>query len=432
MSEWIDITLEEVATIQIGGTPTRAISSYWSNEYGSGFPWVSIADLKHSVVTETKERITERGIKNSNTKLINKGTLIMSFKLSIGRVAMTGIDLFTNEAIAAIIPKDNRIDSNLLYYILPVATQKAVTDTAVKGATLNKSSLGKLCLRVPSEPRQQEKIAEILQTVDRAIAHTEALIEKYHQIKAGLMHDLFTRGIGADGKLRPTREEAPELYQESAIGWIPREWELKPLEYGLSASPKNGYSPKEVENWQGVYVLGLSCLTKNGFSPAHLKNAPKTALRSSAKLEDGDFLISRSNTQELVGLCGIYRDIGHDTIYPDLMMKLRLNRNVVAEFLEQYLLSQATRQRISAIAVGTSGSMVKINATTLKSLKVVYPDPSEQKEIVNKLRPIMNHIRCLETQLNKLQKQKSGLMHDLLTGKVPVKVNPDEVDHISN
>ncbi|MGB5599730.1 MAG: restriction endonuclease subunit S, partial [Thiothrix litoralis] len=69
----------------------------------------------------------------------------------------------------------------------------------------------------------QKKIATILQTIDQTIESTQALIEKYQLIKAGLMHDLFTRGIGADGKLRPPREEAPELYQETAIGWIPKE-----------------------------------------------------------------------------------------------------------------------------------------------------------------------------------------------------------------
>ena len=70
------------------------------------------------------------------------------------------------------------------------------------------------------------KIARILQTIDQAIEKTEALIEKYQQIKAGLMHDLFTRGIGADGKLRPPREQAPELYQQTPIGWIPKEWDF--------------------------------------------------------------------------------------------------------------------------------------------------------------------------------------------------------------
>ncbi len=76
------------------------------------------------------------------------------------------------------------------------------------------------------QPPQQRRIAEILSTLDETIEQTEALIAKYQQIKAGLMHDLFTRGVTPDGKLRPTRAEAPQLYKESPLGWIPKEWEL--------------------------------------------------------------------------------------------------------------------------------------------------------------------------------------------------------------
>jgi type I restriction enzyme S subunit len=76
---------------------------------------------------------------------------------------------------------------------------------------------------------EQKRIAEILSTVDEAIEQTEALIAKYQQIKAGLMHDLFTRGVTPDGRLRPTRILAPHLYKESPLGWIPKEWEVKPL-----------------------------------------------------------------------------------------------------------------------------------------------------------------------------------------------------------
>lgn len=124
-------------------------------------------------------------------------------------------------------------------------------------------------------------------------------------------------------------------------------------------------------------------------------------------------------------MCGIYRDVGHDAIYPDLMMRLKFNENLIGEFLEKYLLSQAVRQRISAIAVGTSSSMVKINATTLRGLKVIYPETNEQIKIVEELKPIDNQISCLNAQFNKLLKQKSGLMHDLLTGKVSVNVDSD-------
>lgn len=76
---------------------------------------------------------------------------------------------------------------------------------------------------VPALPTQR-RIQYILSIIDQTIEKTEALIEKYQQIKAGMMHDLFTRGIGSDGKLRPPREQALELYQHTPIGWIPKEW----------------------------------------------------------------------------------------------------------------------------------------------------------------------------------------------------------------
>ena len=79
------------------------------------------------------------------------------------------------------------------------------------------------CPRLP----EQRKIARILSTVDDLIERTEALIAKYRAIKQGLMHDLLTRGVDASGRLRPPREEAPGLYRESAVGWVPREWETK-------------------------------------------------------------------------------------------------------------------------------------------------------------------------------------------------------------
>jgi type I restriction enzyme, S subunit len=86
------------------------------------------------------------------------------------------------------------------------------------------------------EYSQQVEISSILRTCDQTIEKTEALIEKYQQIKAGLMHDLFTCGIGPDGKLRPPREQAPELYQETPIGWIPKEWTPRKLKEILVAT----------------------------------------------------------------------------------------------------------------------------------------------------------------------------------------------------
>jgi type I restriction enzyme S subunit len=79
-------------------------------------------------------------------------------------------------------------------------------------------------------PEQQRRIAEILGTVDEVIEQTEALIAKQQQVKAGLMHDLFTRGVTATGTLRPPPAEAPHLYQDSPLGPIPKEWDYALLD----------------------------------------------------------------------------------------------------------------------------------------------------------------------------------------------------------
>ncbi len=251
---------------------------------------------------------------------------------------------------------------------------------------------------------------------------------KYQQITAGLMHDLFTRGVTPDGHLRPTRERAPSLYKEFPLGWIPKEWSSGLLSDFLLGGPKNGYSPQEVDEWSGLYTLGLGCLTTEGFRPNHLK---MVALGSSAchdaLLQDGDFLLSRSNTRELVGLCGIYRDVGCPCIYPDLMMRIRPNGKTSAQFLEALLLSPLMRVRITSAAVGTSGSMVKLNSRAVLRLQLAIPEKDEQAHILNLIHAQRDTLMSLECDLAKLRQQRQGLMQDLLTGRVRVKVAEAEV-----
>lgn len=93
---------------------------------------------------------------------------------------------------------------------------------------MNTTLVGSLEVFLPDEVAQ-EKIAEVLVTIDEAIEKTEDLIAKYEQIKQGMMHDLFTRGVDQNDKLRPSYEDAPELYQETEVGIIPKDWDVMPL-----------------------------------------------------------------------------------------------------------------------------------------------------------------------------------------------------------
>lgn len=188
---WILKPLGEVSEIKIGGTPSRSDPTFWSSE---GHYWASIADLLQNPITRTKERISDAGVLASNVKPIKAGTVLMSFKLTIGRVALAGVDLFTNEAIAAFAPDEEQLDPGFLYHALPGTASRAETDTAVKGKTLNKTKLRNLSIALPPL-HEQRKIAEILSSVDEVIRANEAVIEQTERVKQATLRKLLTKGI---------------------------------------------------------------------------------------------------------------------------------------------------------------------------------------------------------------------------------------------
>jgi type I restriction enzyme S subunit len=284
---------------------------------------------------------------------------------------------------------------------------------------------------------QQEKIAKILATIDRAIAHTEALIEKYQQIKAGLMHDLFTRGIGADGKMRPPREEAPELYQESAIGWIPKDWILTKADSlitGIDAgkSPECPDQPASADQWG---VLKVSAVHPDGLKQTENKVVTKTQYQNSRLLvKEGDLLITRANTPELVGMICYVEQVDRKLLLSDKTLRLQVDANGIDKrFLYWVFQHPKIRNQIEIDATGSSGSMKNISQHNIRNLDIAIPNSLDEQVMIRiRLDSVFNRVRNDTFTRNKLEKQKFGLMHDLLTGEVPVNVDADadEVGHV--
>ncbi|MFD4631463.1 restriction endonuclease subunit S [Streptomyces sp. NPDC058284] len=188
-------------------------------------------------------------------------------------------------------------------------------------------------------------------------------------------------------------------------------WPTLPLGDVLAEPIRNGFSPAESEAWTGVQMLGLGCLSPDGFAPAQLKNAPSSVKAThSAALEDGDLLVSRANTRALVGLAGIYRDVGTPCIYPDLMMRLRPADEYLTEFLEIVLRWPRTRRSIMAMAQGTSESMVKISGETLRRLRVPRLPLGVQRRIVEVIGSVTALERGIEASIAKLRYLRQGLL----------------------
>ena len=127
-------------------------------------------------IIETEETISDEGVEHSSVKLIQKGTVLLSFKLSVDKVAITGADVYSNEAIAALIPKDKRILPKYLYYVLP-RLGDLKTRKAAKGKTSSKARLSKVLIPLPSRRVQKKLILEM----DREEARIRSCEQKIEQ-----------------------------------------------------------------------------------------------------------------------------------------------------------------------------------------------------------------------------------------------------------
>lgn len=419
MSDWPEIRISELATIDIGGTPSRAIPAFWS-EKPSGFPWISIADLKGKYVSDTKERISALGVRSSNVKLIPELTTVMSFKLTVGRTAITATDMYCNEAIALFQPRDDRLDARWLYHALPRAAGSVVTDTAVKGATLNKAKMAEMLLQLPPSA-EQAIIARVLDTLDTAIHETEAIIAKLKAVKQGLLHDLLTRGINANGELRPPQSEAPHLYKQSPLGWIPKEWDAVPLgklardAYRYPSYFGIGYVETGVPEVRGECIQSDGTLRDS--TGAYRYVSDRTAAQfPRVRLKPGDLVMTVRGT---IGKFALVPDWLEGAVITANLLKLSLDAAAVdASWLLHLLLSSAFQDRLDAACSATTIRTIQVPAL-LKILVSTPPSP-EQKEVHTRLSAIDRRLALELVELEKLKLEKLGLMDDLLTGRVRV------------
>lgn len=177
-SKYPILPLGSVVDIRIGGTPSRTNSEYFS---GNNL-WVSIAEMRGQVITDTKEKITDEAIKKSNVKLIPKGTTLLSFKLSIGKTAIAGTDLYTNEAIAALIPINENIMNE---YIFALFSGKMIdlhnVGNKAFGKSLNSKYL-KDSVKIPVPPIDiQKKIIIEFKKITEEYNSTRMSEEEYNK-----------------------------------------------------------------------------------------------------------------------------------------------------------------------------------------------------------------------------------------------------------
>ena len=414
---WKQGRLGGLCSIEIGGTPSRGVAAYWDSAHDTSNVWVSIRDMRQRLITRSAEQISNLGVKKSNVKLQHPGTVLLSFKLSIGRVAIAAVPLFTNEAIAGLSPTG--LTRDFLFHGLQGWDLLRGADQAIKGATLNKQKLKNILFEYPESEREQAKIAEVLSTVDRAIEETEALIAKRQRIKTGLMQDLLTRGIDEHGNLR---SEQTHEFKDSLLGRIPVEWEVRDLQSLLAnvsspmrSGPFGSALLKEELVESGVPLLGIDNVLPERFVPDFKRFvSPKKALQLHRyRVRPHDLIITIMGT---VGRCCVVPENIGEALSSKHVWTLSVNRDLYSPFLACLQINHSPWVHNHFARDEQGGIMASIRSETLRTTRLPTPPPEEMWQIEQVLRAAADDLRQIENMMGKVALQKTGLMQDLLTG----------------
>lgn len=279
---------------------------------------------------------------------------------------------------------------------------------------------------VPDVPQdEQQNIARILDTLDTTIRETEAIIAKLKAVKQGLLHDLLTRGLDDNGELRPPQSEAPHLYKKSKLGWIPKRWGSRKIEDCLIQivdGDRGKNYPSESEFTSDGYCLFLNAknVTRDGFKfeETLFITEPKDRALGSGKLERNDIIITTRGT---IGNFGFFDDsitFEHMRVNSGMLILRNQDASINSVFLFLSL-----KNYIFPFELQTKGSgsaQPQLPSKDLKTFHILLPPIVEQVVIAEKIIKYEQRVAFEETALSKAVKLKSGLMDDLLTGRVRV------------
>jgi type I restriction enzyme S subunit len=437
MRDWIDNSVDDMVAFHRG--ITWAGAQEVPAEYPNAVPVLRIPNIQDHL--DTSDMMYLKGISDSQKRQFaaTKSWLLMVGSNGnperIGNCVLVRADnqyLFASFLVGAESRDPREYDPEYLFHLFRSASiQKTIIDSIQGSTGLRNINLKRVrahrLLRPPAPV--QRRIAKILTTVDSQIEKTEALIAKYQSIKQGLMHDLFTRGVDEHGRLRPTRDEAPQLYKESELGWIPTDWEIKRVDdlgdvrLGRQRSPKHQSGRFTTPYLRVANVFdgwfALSDVLEMDFTPTE---------RATYSVEVDDIFLNEGQSLELVGRSARFNGPAGVYCFQNTLVRFRVNGENVARFWEGVFKFWLDTGRFQTVARQTT-SVAHLGADRFARMMAARPLKAEQVRIAARLDSNCRFIASEQARLAKLRNIKLGLMQDLLTGKVPVKPGHSDLDN---
>lgn len=424
MPDWRTVQLHEVADIRVSNVDKKAVAGElpvklcnYMDVYGNDY---IRADLPFMEATATAVEIERFGVRRGDV-MITKDSETPD-DIGIASVVLDDIEsLVCGYHLAQLRPREAVVDPTYLSKQLSLPETSAYFAQRATGSTrygLSTRTIAQTPIRLAPLVEQQ-RIAAILTSLDTAIEATEALIEKHQQIKAGLMLDLFTRGVGTDGT---PRRDASDGLTQTPLGRMPAAWH--PSTVGQSFGIDSGITlgPHRRPAKRAAPYLRVANVYRDELRLDDISHLEAMAGDESCVLRAKDLLVveGHANPSE-IGRCAIVTEAAAGMLFQNHLFRLRAHA-VSAEFGLLWL-NSFHLQRYWERTCSTSSGLNTINRRMLNAAPIYVPSSEEQACIVAIAGAARGRLDAERTSLAKLRMQKQGLMQDLLTGKVPVRAD---------
>ncbi|MFJ1706800.1 restriction endonuclease subunit S [Kitasatospora sp. NPDC088346] len=362
-SGWAWAKLSELGTWYGGGTPSKRRPEFWQD---GSIPWLSPKDMGDSTLAGTQDLIHTSALDDSPVKLVPAHSVALVVRSGILErklpIAYVPFATTLNQDMKAVSPHKG-IDPRWLTWALRAHEQYLLKNCRKRGTTvasLEVPWLMDVLLPVPPAAEQHRIAAKLEEHITRITAGEAAVASARAQIKA-LQTNLVDNGIAA-----------LDEYPIERLGDLLRE----PL--------RNGVSAKATADGSGIRTLTLTAITQGRFIDDFTKmTCANPARATDLWLEDGDIFIERSNAPDLVGTSALYSGPSGWAIFPDLLIRVRVDCNRASpDFVALVLKTEAVMSYFKRKARGLSGSMPKIDQTTISGTRIPLPSLEKQQEIV--------------------------------------------------
>ena len=420
MRDWPTVRLDDVADIRISNVDKKSVTGErpvrlcnYMDVYGNDYIDGRLDFMEATAAAAEIERFK-----------LQRGDVLMTKDsetpddIGISAVMIEDVEgLVAGYHLALIRPRRDGIDP--VYLAKQLSAAKAVRHLSRRAAGstrygLSISTIASTPVAVPPLAVQRY-IGEILSTLDNAINRTEALVAKSEQVKAGLLEQLLSHGVSSNGTLRAARDDAPHLYKETRVGWLPIGWEVKELQMLADVSrgkftvrPRN--DPRYYGGEYPFIQTGDVALARGRILTDFGQTVNRHGLSVSKLFPVGTIMVTIA--ANIADTC----ILGVPMCAPDSLVGVTPKAGENVRFLELSIRSK--KRWLEGRAPQTAQR--NINLEDLRPLLIASPDRTEQAAIAATYEAADSSTECIERDLVKLQLQKAGLMCDLFSGEVRV------------